>query len=131
MNKTTILLALALTALVPLPTPAGDQAETTTFSGSYDWKDGGSDELSVEFVPDGEETWKVKFRFRWNGDRKTWKGTAQGTLADGSELSGTATSGNRNWTFVASISDGVMLGSHEEIRSGGGGYKTGTFELKR
>jgi hypothetical protein len=122
----TVLIQLGFGAAV---TRAGQEA--STFSGSYAWSQGGSDRLSVEFKPDGESRWEVTFRFRFNGRSQTWKGTAQGSLTDGSTLSGTATSGSRNWVFEAGIEDGVMHGTHREIKRGRSRYPTGTFELSR
>ena len=55
------------------------KAKNQKFSGSYDWKQGGSDELTAEFKPDGEDRWKVTFRFRWGGNDNSWKGSAEGS----------------------------------------------------
>ena len=131
---TTLLCVLACAGLVLgaiTLTSAKEKAEKQVFSGSYDWKQGGSDELSAEFKPDGENRWKVTFRFRWNKSNNTWKGKAEGSLEDGSTLTGTATSGSRNWIWEASIEDGVMRGSHREIHGSDKRYDTGTFELTR
>lgn len=122
-----ICLALAL-LLVAVPATAG---KAVTFNGSYDWSDGGSDELSAEFKPTGDDEWKVTFRFRWNGNSKTWKGRATGSLEDGGTLEGTSGWNGRSWEFTARIEDGVMKGSHTETKSGGERYSTGTFELRR
>ena len=119
---------LVIAGLAFAATQAG---ETTTLRGSYDWKDGGSDDLSADFEPDGDDRWMVTFRFRWNDRDHTWSGTAEGSLEDGSKLTGTATSGNRNWVFEAGIEDGVMRGTHTEIQKSGKEYNTGSFELKR
>lgn len=112
-------------------TPLLADGKAVTFAGSYDWKDGGSDELSAEFKPAGENEWKVTFRFRWNNQRKSWKGRAKGTLDDGGTVEGTVKWSGRDWVFSARIEDGVMTGEHIEIQSGDERYPTGTFELKR
>jgi len=123
--------AIVLLAVVSLVLAVAVAKEPPrVFSGEYQWKDGGNDELSAEFTPNGEESWKVKFRFKFSGKNKTSKGTARGSHEDGSRLSGTATSGSRTWEFEASIEDGVMNGSHTET-TGGRNYQTGTFELNR
>lgn len=106
---------------------AGD---TQNFSGSYDWSSGGSDTLSAEFTPDGENQWKVRFQFRWSDKDHTWRGTATGSLEEGTSVTGTANYNSRNWVFEGTITDGVMSGTHTEIR-GEENYSTGTFEIKR
>ena len=73
----------------------------------------------------------MKFDFNWNGRSRTWTGTAKGSLADGTEVTGTASNGNRDWVFEASIKDGVMRGRHREIRQGRKPYETGTFAIER
>ena len=118
-----LLTSLALVAAVLI-------GSSETFTGTYDWNQGGKDELRAEFTPSGENSWNVKFKFRFSGRNNTWKGTAEGSLADGGELTGTATNGSRNWIFEASIRNGVMKGVHTEIQRGNE-YKTGTFELSR
>lgn len=102
---------------------------TKTFEGRYEWSQGGSDKLRADFRPDGENRWDVAFRFNFSGRKETWTGTAEGSLADGSKLTGTATSGGRNWIFEARIEDGVMRGEHREVKRGGRQYATGTFEI--
>jgi hypothetical protein len=61
----------------------------------------------------------------------TRRSSANGSLADGSTLTGSATSRNRNWTFEAGIEDGVVHGSHREVKRSGREYTTGTFKLSR
>ena len=46
-------------------------------------------------------------------------------------MTGTATDGNRNWVFEGTVKDGVMSGSHREMREGRKPYESGTFEIKR
>lgn len=122
-----MIVVLALTAGVGI----AESNDSQTFTGSYDWSDGRVDDLTAEFKPDGADTWKVKFDFRWNGQSHNWTGTAKGSLAEGSQLTGTATDGYRKWVFEASIEDGVMSGSHREIREGRKPYESGTFAIKR
>ncbi len=47
-----VVAALLLSLGIVLSQPEEGQ-DSPTFSGSYDWVDGGSDELSAEFEPDG------------------------------------------------------------------------------
>ena len=57
-----------------------------TFTGTYDWSDGDVGKLVAEFKPDGEGAWTVQFDFNWNGQDRTWTGTAQGTLGAGERV---------------------------------------------
>ena len=124
------ILAMAL-FLAVLPASA-DRAEPVTFTGEYQWKQGGDDTLIAEFTPDGDDRWKVKFRFDWSGNNYTWKGDASGPLTEGSEFSGTARSkdGRREWRFSGTLESGVLRGKHTETTDGRS-YETGTFELRR
>ena len=70
--------------------------------------------MVAEFEPSGNNTWKVSFRFRWNGDDNAWDGTAKGSPLDGETVTGTATTGRKNWVFEATIEEGVMRGQHTE-----------------
>ena len=108
-----------------------EEAATQTFTGTYDWSDGDVGPLEAVFVPDGDGSWTVTFDFNWSDQDRTWTGTAKGSLADGTEVTGTATDGNRNWVFEAKIADGVMSGSHREIREGRKPYESGSFSIER
>lgn len=119
------LAVLAAAGANPLAEPVSER-----FVGTYDWNEGASDRLTVRFTPDGEGVWKVDFEFLFDGDTKRWKGTATGPLTDGGELSGAVSSGGRSWVFRASLRNGVLRGTHAEIRRGVEA-QTGTFELRR
>ena len=131
MKSTSTILAVALLALAVCLPALAEKKAAQTFTGTYDWKQGGKDELSAEFTPKGEDSWKVQFRFRWDGESRSWQGTAKGSLEDGGKLTGTATSGGREWEFEAKVSEGVMRGSHTELKNGGKRYDTGSFEISR
>jgi len=122
-------LVLAALALLFLAPSSNANASGRTFSGEYDWSDGGTGALSAEFTPSGDQQWKVEFRFGFNGRDSTWRGTAEGALEDGSRLTGTARWKKRNWVFEATIENGTMNGTHTEIRRDGGRYETGTFAI--
>lgn len=134
-NRTS-LAALAILFLAVAVAPlafADDHGKTpkpVVFTGSYDWSDGGSDFLEATFEPDGDGAWDVTFRFKWNGNDYTWKGTARGSLEDGSELTGTGGANGRKWDWQATVADGVMNGRHTE-KQGDRDYDTGTFEMRR
>lgn len=133
MAKTRIRLMTALFLIAgagwfSLPSAEGKQV----FSGTYDWSNGSSDELTAEFKPDGNGGWAVSFKFDFSGDSHTWKGTAKGSLEDGSELTGTASwkRNGRKWVFNATLVDGVLNGEHAEVRNGKES-PSGTFRLSR
>ena len=98
------ILATALLLATALPA-AAEKAEKVNFSGEYQWKQGGNDRLAAEFTPDGDERWKVKFRFDWSGNSYTWKGDIAGPLTEGSEFNGTARSkdGRREWRISGTL----------------------------
>ena len=53
-------------------------------------------------------------------------------IADNQEaLIFSGTDGNRNWVFHGTVKQGVLSGSHREIREGRKPYESGTFEIKR
>lgn len=124
-----VVIATALAA--PSIASFGNDESAQTFRGEYNWVDGASGPLTAEFVPDGEDSWKVKFRFEFSGKDNTWKGTARGSLADGSAVTGTSNWRGRRWVFSGQIDDGVLRGEHTELRKDDSEYETGTFELRR
>jgi hypothetical protein len=124
------LLAAGLVVATAVIAVSAAESSAQTFSGQYDWTSGGSEELNVEFIPLGDDRWKVRFRFRFDGSFNTWDGTAEGSLEDGSQLTGTTSWRGRDWNFDAAIEEGVMQGTHAEIR-GTKRRETGTFEIRR
>jgi hypothetical protein len=125
---------LGLLALVLVVASFGisDAADTQTLRGEYRWDNGGSEVLTAEFKPDGEGQWTVKFGFKFSGDNYDWNGTATGSLEEGEEITGTATwsKSGRNWVFTGTMKDGVLNGTHAEMR-GGRESPSGSFELSR
>ena len=110
---------------------AGEKASKQTFSGEYQWSQGGDGALEAEFRPNGENQWKIKFRFKFNKKNYTWKGTASGSLEDGTEVQGTAKGGGgRIWEFEGAIQDGLLIASHAE-RWDGELQQPGTFKISR
>lgn len=126
-----LVVALAVAAMTGWLVPSVAD-ESRTFRGTYDWANGGSDTLRAEFEPDGDGAWKVEFSFDFSGDGYTWKGTATGSLEDGSDLTGTASwsRNHRTWVFTAKLVDGVLSGKHAEVR-GDKETPSGTFRLTR
>ncbi len=120
---------LAVLAAVSVPASAGG---SQTLRGSYDWSNGGSDELSAEFEPAGDGRWTVRFEFVFSGERHAWNGTAEGSLADGGSIAGSASwdESGRNWVFEATLNDGLLEGTHAEVREGRKSG-SGSFRLSR
>ncbi len=125
-----ILLALCSVALAVAGTASTlAEPESQVFTGHYQWHGGGTDDLTAEFEPTGDGQWKVTFRFEFDGKGNTWRGSAEGDLDDGSEVTGTAAWRSRKWTWSATLEDGVMRGTHTELKSRGRTTETGSFEL--
>lgn len=120
-------IAVALAAVVSTGAIAGNQQ---TFTGEYQWADGGSGELTAVFKPEGDDRWKVKFKFRFGGKSHNWSGTAVGSLTTNGTVTGTAEWGKRTWEFDATLEDGTLRGSHTET-TGERRYDTGSFALAR
>lgn len=121
-------LILALITAGALSSIGAIATTSQSFDGRYSWSSGGSDRLSAEFTPDGDGAWKVRFDFRFDNKDNTWYGTAKGDLEEGAEVSGTTRWRGRTWTFDAHIDEGVMYGTHVEIR-GRKERRSGTFEM--
>ena len=131
MRATTVIpMLIVVVASAAAIVSAGDRP-VERLSGSYDWSDGGSDELSATFKPDGAGRWEIEFSFRFSGKKNKWRGSATGSLDEGGQLSGTSSWRGREWEFEAEMKDGVLRGEHAEIRPGGDRYGTGSFELRR
>lgn len=126
-----LIVSLLLLAVAGIVSSTLAVSTPKVFTGQYDWRDGGTGDLSAEFKPDGDNQWRVTFRFDFDGSSKTWKGKAEGNLEDGSEVTGTASWKSRDWGWTATIEEGTMRGKHTELKSRGRTYDTGTFELNR
>ena len=124
MRRFALLLVLLLATIPVLAN------EKQNFTGSYQWDNGGTGKLTMELKPKGDDEWKVTYRFEWGGDKRSWKGTATGSLEDGTSVLGTAKWSGRNWRFEAEIVDGKMTGVHTEVNDKKS-FKTGTFEVSR
>lgn len=111
MNKILPFLVAVLLGGVSLAS-AADQV----LSGTYQWDNGGDGPLEATFVETAPETWEVKFVFRFQGRKNTWKGTASGKLGEGT-LEGRVKAGrmNRIWVFSGEFEDGIYRGTHAEL----------------
>ena len=121
-------LATAL-LLLTAPPPGAGGAATRTLEGKY--RSGfGSGPVSATFVPTDSRLWEVRFDFRFNGRRHTYRGSAEGGF-DEEGLAGRVQNenGRRTFTFRGDYADGVFRGTHAEIVRGRE-RPTGTLVLK-
>ena len=131
-------LTVCLCALVVLGLMVGGpsfaESEDITMEGGYVWqrRDGGiPGDLKAVFTPSGEGSWDVVFYFEWEGEDREWKGTASGSLTDGS-LEGEAVEERdrkRTFKFSGEVTEGHFVGDHGAMRDGEL-QKRGTLELK-
>ncbi|MEM7051583.1 MAG: hypothetical protein AAF604_18085 [Acidobacteriota bacterium] len=106
--------------------------EKTVLTGEYFWEgDGSRGPLEVTFESTSENTWDVAFRFRFNGKRHTYRGTAEGSLTEG-DLRGQVRTENkrRTFTFEGSFENGAFAGTHGEVRRSGE-RTLGTLTMQR
>ena len=108
--------AFLLLALATLPTTAAD---SRVLEGSYQWSNGDDGPLEATFVATGPETYEVVFRFRFQGKKNTWKGTATGSLEDGA-IKGRVKAGRmkRYWVFECAFDGSSCQGNHAEDKNG-------------
>lgn len=104
-------------------------ADKQTWTGEYQWDNGGTGDLRAVFTAKGENRWKVAFHFRFDKKNRVFKGTAEGSLEAG-QLTGTVKDGRKRRTFEAKVADGVLEGPHFEVGSDGP-FATGTLKLSR
>lgn len=125
------LAALAVVATTTASTTDDSRATQQVLDGEFVWTGYDSGPLEATFEPTGENQWKVAFRFRWNGEPKVYRGTAEGSLTDG-PLRGTVQNETqrRSWNFEGTTTDGVFEGTHEEIKRSRA-VRTGTLTLGR
>ncbi|MEM7481053.1 MAG: hypothetical protein AAF481_07740 [Acidobacteriota bacterium] len=117
MKKILLLGAVAALVLTASLVAAPDQQ---VLKGEYFWTyDNTRGDLKATLTPTGENTWDIAFDFRFSGEPHTYKGTATGSLDNGS-LAGTVKNenGRRTFTFEGSFDDGRFEGTHAELRKG-------------
>ena len=90
--------------------------DTQVLRGWYASGSGENQNLEATFRATGAQTWDVTFRFTFQGESRTWQGSAVGSLSEGS-LSGRvkATGMDRVFVFEGSFRDGVFSGNHAEL----------------
>ena len=73
------------------------------------------------FTPTGKDMWDVTFNFMWEGNPRTWKGTAQGSLTDGSLKGEVLTDEPENpntFRFDGAFENGTFQGKHGVVKKG-------------
>ena len=95
------------------------------------FQDGPKPVRAVFTVTERELQWEVVFHFEFNGARHRYRGTAEGSLRDGS-LHGRVRNDNRQRTFTFSgdMVQGAFQGSHAEVRNGIERSTGGTLTLR-
>lgn len=105
-----------------------------TLNGKFVWERGDSEvpgDIKAVFTPAGEDAWDVLFHFEWEGEDRTWAGTATGSLESG-DLHGTGVEERdrqRTFVFRGKVEDGEFTGEHGAMRDGEM-KKQGTLTLK-
>ena len=100
-------------------------AKDVKLKGSYKWvktKGSTGGDFTATFTPDGDNKWKVEFKFDWKKKPHTYTGTATGSVKDG-KLEGKVLNDDkkRTFTFTGTMKNGKMTdGTHTEIRKKGG-----------
>ena len=135
MNKTAIralliLLALSLSGIA-------FSADAETLNGTFVWvRDDGdsSGDLEATFTKTADGAYDVTFHFEWEGEPRTWKGTAKGNLEKGKLEGEVLTDSEDNpstFTFSGKFKKGAFQGTHGQLDREGKLRKTGTLTLAR
>ena len=124
-----------LTLLLPVQDVAVHSLDEVTLTGEYLWENmHHTGNLDARFTETGDREWDVEFRFVWEGDLHVYRGTAEGSLANG-ELRGNVVTDNPEWPrtffFAGRFDDGRFTGLHTALQASGGSYPTGTLTLGR
>lgn len=98
--------------------PGTAAEERRTLTGEYRSNDGDGPVRAI-FVPTGARLWQVTFDFTFNGRRRTYRGTAEGSFEEG-RLDGRVQNeyGRRTFTFRGEYEDGIFRGRHAELYRG-------------
>ena len=109
---------LAASLLLAAPVSGADGHGSRTLEGEYS-SGFGNGTVRATFTPDGGRSWKVRFDFVFNGQPYTYRGTAEGSLEDGT-VAGRVQNERRHrtFTFRGEFEDGVLRGTHAEIVRG-------------
>jgi hypothetical protein len=126
LRRRLLVLAAAICAATPLLADL-----PRTLEGSYHWEPGRHrGELEATFTPSGENHWDVAFQFTFSGRSHTYRGTATGSLDNGSLAGEVRTEdGRRRFAFRGTVDEGTFSGTHSE-RYGEDEEHTGTLTLR-
>ena len=115
--------------LLAAPAAAAGAEDRRTLEGEYRSRHGDGP-VTATFTRVGSGRWEVAFDFTFNGRRRTYRGTAEGSFAEGT-LRGRVENeyGRRTFTFRGEYEDGVFRGRHAELKRGRE-VPTGTIYLE-
>ena len=113
---------------------AGDEV---TLQGQFVWNsiDGETTgDLKAVFTPTGKDEWNVAFHFDFQDQANVYKGTAQGSLSDGS-LEGEVDDGDegenkRTYRFRGTFANRAFAGTHARVSTEGEPRDLGTLTLR-
>jgi len=125
MTRTIALASLvAVFGLFFLAPGGAGASETVTLEGSFYWnisEKGRRGDLIGVFTPTSQDSWDVAFHFEWEGEPRVWKGSAQGSLTEGS-LKGEVQTDDPEYQFTFRFSgdfkDGTFHGTHGQLEEG-------------
>ena len=129
------LAAIAVTVLLFVQGGALPSGDVVRLTGEFVWKHmNHTGDLDAVFTRTGDGAWGVEFRFVWEGELLVFRGTAEGSLTDGS-LSGTVVTEEpqrpQTFLFAGRFERGRFTGTHKASQASGGTHPTGTLTLGR
>ena len=130
--RPTMLLFVTLMLVFPARQPSADVDDSRRLRGEYTSDHHrGKRPLEATFALTQDDHWKVVFHFDWDR-RRTYSGTAEGSLSEGPLEGVVADEGRRRiFTFRGEFKDGLFEGTHYEVDRRGRERRTGTLVLRR
>lgn len=125
------LVAVLLVFLVPGFSSAADEPKVQKMTGEFKWnRMDEPGELKAFFKPTGENTWDVAFYFEFRDEPHIYRGTAEGSLKQGTLKGNVMTDGDEPspFTFEGTVKDGKFEGTHASMREEEP-QETGTLSL--
>ena len=118
MRSRLALFALMVVLAVSAAVPVASLDAAKVLDGQWRWHEGNEvGDLKATFEPVTANTWKVSFRFDFDGPH-VYTGTAEGSFTEGGRLEGRVNSdrGRRQWRFEGTFKNGRLDGKHFEKR---------------